>query len=405
MAQNETQRNIRATNIDNAIVSNIDNGIIVLDDELNIYAYNKWLEIYTKISEKDAVGKKLDTLFPQINTRTLIRKIKATIVMGTPSFYIASASKYLIPIKLNQLKNYFFTYMQQDVSIVLYNADEKKVFLIITDQTTMTHTQALLKENILKVEELNINLLKEKKLVQEQHEKLLSTSRSAAMGEMISMIAHQWRQPLSVINTAIAIMKVQKNITGTITDETQIRSFNQIEKTVVYLSDTINDFRDYFKPNKDISEVNLSNIFNKSIFFLETEMQDLNISYQHDIDTELTIRTYKNELLQSIINIIKNSIDAFNEKKIVDKYIKILLLQSDNKHIIINIEDNAGGIEPKILKNVFEPYFSTKNKNGTGLGLYMTQTIINEHLEGNIDISSQENKTIVTIKLPKNKDK
>jgi signal transduction histidine kinase len=145
--------------------------------------------------------------------------------------------------------------------------------------------------------------------------------------------------------------------------------------------------------------VKVAELFNKSIFFLKDEMNQCNITYNSYIDEDITIKTYKNELLQSIINIIKNSIDAFDKKSKEKKEISVFVTLEDDA-LTITIEDNAGGIDKAILEKVFEPYFSTKNKNGTGLGLYMCKTIIEQHLQGEISLSSQNNGTKVAIKLP-----
>jgi len=390
MAQNKTQYNLRT--------ADLDNGIIIVDDTLSIYHFNKWLELQTKIDEESVVNKKLNEVFPNIKTKTLIRKIKTALRMNTPTFYTAATSHYLIPIKINQFKNSIYEYMQQDVSIIPYDKEKNLVALIIKDQTNMASTNALLNSHIEEIKKLNKALIEEQKLREQQHKQLLTSSRNAAMGDMISMIAHQWRQPLSLISTVMADMQVRQEL-GTLDEKTLKSSFAKIQETIHYLSDTVNDFRDYFKPNKVKSNVNLYELFSKSIFFLKDEMSQYNINYTINIDKSIEIYTYKNELLQCIINIIKNSIDAFLEKSLTNKDITVSLKEQSNKLILV-IEDNAGGISEENLKKIFEPYFSTKNKNGTGLGLYICKTIIEKHLEGSIDIETNTNGTKVAITLP-----
>ena len=162
MAQRTTEHNLRTTDIDKNIVDNIGNGIIVIDKDLHIYCFNPWLELNTQLNFKDIEGELLHKIFPTINEKTLKRKIRTTLLMGTPTFYTATTSKYLIPIKINQLRNANFEYMHQDVSIVPFNQEKELVSLIITDQTILTHTNTLLQENIQKVQELNKNLSKKK---------------------------------------------------------------------------------------------------------------------------------------------------------------------------------------------------------------------------------------------------
>ncbi len=508
MAQNETQHDSRTLDINKKVVENIDNGILVLDDSLKIHHFNRWLELHTNMKEEDVSGKQLDALFTNINTKTLIRKIKTALRLHSPTFYTASTSRYLIPIKVNKLTGTSFEYMQQDVSIIPFNLEQNLVALIITDQTNMANTNALLHSHILKIKELNTELIKERDTIDKKvlflklnkerkisdlsqalleqiyydkeellgldylhrerynldiglqkkildallekrvfeyeektqtahgeeiifksslvpeynaygeylgtiifrenitdakhlaqtQEKVLATSRSAAMGEMLSMIAHQWRQPLSLINTIMATLKIKTQL-NKLDTETMYSSFEKIESTTKYLSETIDDFRDYFKPNKLASEFLLSELFDNSIFFLKDEMVQQGIAYEVNIPQDLHIYTYKNELIQSIINIIKNSVDAFYEVESTKKYIKVKVTELDS-HLAISIEDNAGGIEQETLKKVFEPYFSTKSNNGTGLGLYMCYAIITEHLKGHIVMQSKNGTTTTLLELP-----
>jgi PAS domain S-box-containing protein len=510
VAEESTQQYLRSIDVDKKLISSIDNGIIILDDELKISYYNKWLEIHTSIKEKDVLGKEIYTIFENINIKTLRRKIKIALLMGTPSFYIASTSKYLIPIKINQIEASDFNHMRQDVSIIPFDVEKKLVALIITDQTVMINTNILLKSNIQKVEELNKELLTERgivdervlylkidttnnitdcsrayldllgfekidiykqnffdyeklslntelreeikdsiaqmkvlkyekitltregrevwllntlvpeydkngshlgfiifaenitsaKLVQEHQSRLLENSRTAAMGEMISMIAHQWRQPLSVINTLIATLRIKKEL-DMLDDKVVDESFTKIEKTVGFLSDTINDFRNFFKKNKELTETTIQIVFDKSTNLLKSDMLINEIMYEENIDTDILLSTYQNELVQTIMNILKNSIDAFKENPQENQilHIKAYLIHTN---VIIEIQDNAGGIPKDILSKVFEPYFSTKSKNGTGLGLYVCKTIIEEHLDGKLTMSSRDHITKTTIELPKN---
>ena len=398
MAQNTTQHDIRTIDVNQHFISNVDNGVFIIDTELNILYYNKWIAIHAQVEENELIGNKLHEVFKTINVKTLKRKIKTALRIDSATYYTANTSHYLIPLKINQIQNSKFEYMQQDVSILPYGKEQNLVALIITDQTAMSNTNALLEESIQKTKALNKQLLKEQKTIKRQHEELIASSRNAAMGEMISMIAHQWRQPLSVINTSLATMKIKQEL-EILDKKTLFKAFAQIENTVLFLSETINDFRDYFRPHKIKTEFSLSELFDKSIYFLKAEISNQSIKYYEDIDKTITLKTYKNELLQSLINILKNSLDAFEETTTVDKQIH-LSAKHQNDDIVIQIKDNAGGIDEEILSKVLEPYFSTKSKNGTGLGLYMCHTIITEHLAGKIHIQSPDNTTTITIILP-----
>ena len=508
MAEKTTKQYTRRVNVDSRLIHNIDNGIAVLDTELKIHYYNKWLELHTGIKESDAIDKNIDVLFPEINTKTLKRKIKTALRMGTPTFYTANTSKYLIPIKIDQISISSYSYMKQDVSIIPYDKENKLVAIIITDQTNMANTQALLEQKIMKIKELNQELVRERDTIDKKvfllkidknykitdiskaylelieytkdellyldffdyerlhinenlkhtiikyinrkkvfkfeektlsssgkefwmkntlipeydtygeylgfiifrenttdskellihQRKLLINSRSSAMGEMIAMIAHQWRQPLSLIMTLISTLKIKKELN--LLDEVNVeKAYAKIETTVQYLSSTIDDFKNFFKKNKILTKVPLSTIFDKSTTLLKESMKVQEIEYIQKIDINLEIETLENELIQSIINIIKNSVDAFAESDSKNKKITVLAIETQT-HVSLSITDNAGGINKDIIMKVFEPYFSTKSKNGTGLGLYMCKTIIEEHLKGKLTIVSYDDITEILIELP-----
>lgn len=165
MAEESIKQYLRSINVDKKLVSSIDNGIIILDEELNIFYFNQWLEIHTHLKKNDVLDKKLHELFPSINLKTLQRKIKTALRMGSPTFYIASTSKYLIPIKINQIKASGFTHMRQDVSVIPFDAQKRLAALIISDQTSIISTNILLELNIQKVEDLNKELIAEKILL------------------------------------------------------------------------------------------------------------------------------------------------------------------------------------------------------------------------------------------------
>ncbi|MBA1433279.1 MAG: hypothetical protein FAF04_06770 [Epsilonproteobacteria bacterium] len=129
MAQNKTQYDFRSTLIDKKIIAAINNGVIILDSNLIIHHYNKWLEIRTHIKEENILGKKLTNIFPEIKEKTLLRKIKTALRMRTPTYYTATISHYLIPIKINQIENSHFSYMQQDVSIIPFDEENDLVAL------------------------------------------------------------------------------------------------------------------------------------------------------------------------------------------------------------------------------------------------------------------------------------
>ncbi|WP_201522751.1 sensor histidine kinase [Aliarcobacter butzleri] len=232
------------------------------------------------------------------------------------------------------------------------------------------------------------NKLKEyKKELDNKQAILYQQSKMAAMGEMIGNIAHQWRQPLSIITTATSGMVLQKQM-GVLTDEFFFEASNRINTSSQYLSQTIDDFRNFFIPNKEKSEVNLIEIFKKTLDLISAQFSSKDIEIIKNIEG-VEFESYENELIQALINILNNSRDELI-KKDGERFIFVDAFEKDN-FINIIIKDNAGGVIKENLDKIFEPYFTTKYKSqGTGIGLYMTEEIITKHLNGTICVENVE---------------
>ncbi len=235
---------------------------------------------------------------------------------------------------------------------------------------------------------------------EEKTNQLMQQSRLAQMGEMISMIAHQWRQPLTAIsatanNMLIRFMIDEKMDKETIQDElTLISNYSQ------HLSSTIDDFRNFFKTDKKKIEITIESIIENSISILNNSLISNDISLYKDYQCNRKLILNSTEINQVILNLIKNAEDALIENKIESAKIGIKTF-CDEDAIYIEINDNAKGIPDNIINKIFDPYFSTKSeKDGTGLGLYMSKIIINDHCQGNLGVKSSSLGTTFTIKLP-----
>ena len=227
---------------------------------------------------------------------------------------------------------------------------------------------------------------------------LIAQSRLAAMGEMLSMIAHQWRQPLATMTLMISNAKISAILSKTESPESKI--LDEISDTLVYLSDTIDDFQTYFEPQKKSESVEISKLLERVIHFTKTRFRMNNVALFTSGKTNITIETYSSELVQILINVLNNAVDAITETNPPVRHIMISC--SDNEeHLIMVVEDSGGGIPKEVLPKVFEPYFSTKSKNGTGLGLYMAKMIIENHIGGKISAKNGQSGAIFTIVLPK----
>jgi signal transduction histidine kinase len=224
----------------------------------------------------------------------------------------------------------------------------------------------------------NITDLKKKdKLLYEQ-------SKMASMGEMIGNIAHQWRQPLSIISTAATGMKVQKQF-GNLTDKHFNESCDTIDSNAQYLSKTIDDFRDFIKGTRKKENFKFDDVVEKLLNLIKPSLGSNYIELILDVEKDITINGYLNELVQCLINIFNNAKDAV---KIIDEKDRVISLEAKviSENLSIVVKDSGGGIDPAIIDKIFDPYFTTKHQSvGTGLGLHMTYNLIVDGMHGSID--------------------
>ena len=247
-------------------------------------------------------------------------------------------------------------------------------------------------EKTKELNEINKNLeelveIKSKELMQKENI-LNHQSKMAAMGEMLENIAHQWRQPLSLISTVATAAKLKKEL-EILTDDEFYETMETINNSSQYLSNTIDDFRNFFSKDKEVSFFNINSPINKVLYLLKNKLNNINIQLIRK-GSDINIIAYENEFIQVILNIMNNSIDAFENKNIAERFI-FIDIHEKNDTVFLIIKDNAGGIEEDIINRIFEPYFTTKHKSqGTGIGLYMSLEIINKHMNGNLTVSNEE---------------
>ena len=228
---------------------------------------------------------------------------------------------------------------------------------------------------------------------------MLAQSKQAAMGEMISMIAHQWRQPISVIGMSVNNMLIDIEL-GELSEDGVKGCGSEILTEVDYLSKTIDDFRGFFKPSKKKELANLQSIFDNTKNIIGKSLENSAIDLIINIEENIKLKIYKSELLQVLLNLINNAKDALQDSDTDSKKIELQAYKEDD-FIVFKICDNAGGVELGIIDKIFEPYFSTKlQKNGTGLGLYMSKIIVDKHLLGKIWVENSSNGACFMIKIP-----
>ena len=236
--------------------------------------------------------------------------------------------------------------------------------------------------------------------LKQKEEMMMAQSRHAAMGEMIGMIAHQWRQPISVIAMAANNMLVDISFEDIDLEEFEKGATSIVDQTQ-HLSKTIEDFRNFFRPDNEKETVKLKSIIDESIEIFGASLKNSNIELIIDIQSDTVMNIHGRELLQVYINLIKNAKDALIENRDENRTITITLNDSD-KYINTIICDNAGGIPSNIINKIFEPYFTTKDKKvGTGIGLHMSKTIIEKHMDGLLLVKNCDYGACFTVQLPK----
>lgn len=236
--------------------------------------------------------------------------------------------------------------------------------------------------------------------LKKKDELLIAQSRHAAMGEMIGMIAHQWRQPISVVSMIANNMLLDLAIDEFDAKNAEKYSQDILEQTE-HLSKTIDDFRNFFKPDKDKSMVLMQSIIDETFTIVKDSLLNNNIEYNVQNSSTSEVEAYPREVMQVFVNVITNAKDALTQKEVKNAKIDIYIYEDDN-YVDTKICDNAGGIDEKILPNIFDPYFTTKDeKTGTGLGLYMSKMIIEDHLDGIIEVSNMDDGACFIVRLPK----
>jgi|GEM_PF-631864 len=239
--------------------------------------------------------------------------------------------------------------------------------------------------------------------LKQKDKQIIEQIRLAQLGEMISMIAHQWRQPLNVLGALNMKVETTLDFEEHITAEGYKPIANDITRQLSFMSKTIDDFRDFFKPNKEKQDTSFSELVHSSLSIIKSSILNKNIELILELNSEDRFVVYKNEVTQVLLNILKNSQDILIQRNIKDPYIKISSIKKElnNNRYILTVSDNAGGIDDDIIDKIFDPYFSTKSeKHGSGLGLYMSKTIIEEHCLGKLSVINDKDGAKFTIELP-----
>lgn len=295
-----------------------------------------------------------------------------------------SDKKFSIMIKISTV-SIIIVIIGSVILIILLIEHFKKINLILENEV---------RKKTKELENINKNLeLKIKKAVEENRKKdkiMFQQAKLAAMGEMLQNIAHQWRQPLSSLSMIIEGFQIKSQL-GKLDNEYIQRKTDEALKIAENMSKTIDDFKNFFLPDKIKKVVNIKECINHSKKLLLPVLNKYNVDLIVKIRHNVNIFGYPNELSHVCLNIINNAIEQLKNKEGLRKI--VIFVKNDKKNVIISVIDNGGGVDEGIIDKIFEPYFTTKLKeHGSGIGLYMAKQIIEKHMQGIIRVKNIKHK-------------
>jgi signal transduction histidine kinase len=294
------------------------------------------------------------------------------------------------------------------IALILYFFKRRKTRRLQIE--TLERKNQLLREERIKTDVV-VNMLqrlksqlenqidKEVKHIRERDSMILIQSRNSAVGEMIGNIAHQWRQPLNAIGIMIQDFSEAYEFEE-FNDKYIGEKISIIDNLIVFMEDTIDDFKKFFSPDKTEIPLKASEIVQRAIEFVSCTFNARNIIYDIKLIEDFVTFGSENELFHALLNILNNAKDAFVEKKISNQSV-IINIYTSQDFGCIDIIDNAGGIDSSLIDNIFEPYVTTKKQsNGTGIGLYIVKYIIEKHFSGSVSADNTSTGARFSIKLP-----
>jgi len=384
------------------IISKTDvNGIItfVNDEFCNISGYSRSELIghnHNIVRHPDVESSKYKLLWETIKKKEVYKDTVKNMAKDGSTFYVNTT---VIPI-LDEDENIVeFIAIRYDVTKEVLLKEELLKKEIEYEELNKT-LEKRVAEKTRELKELNQTLeLRVQEEIAKNEDKqrvMFWQSRHASLGQMLANIAHQWRQPLTELSLAMFSMK--KAVQNDNSDEVE-KFYDESKNIIKNMSATIDDFTNFFRPEKEKYYFNISDSIKESLGLLDNIIKDEMISVKTDF-TDIEVLGITNELTQVIINLINNSKDAFVNNSILIREISISTKKEDN-FAVIKLQDNAGGIPKENLEKIFEPYFTTKHKSrGTGLGLFMSKMICEQGLNATIDVESKKNTTTFSIKIP-----
>jgi len=306
--------------------------------------------------------------------------------------------------------SYTIFFVMLSIFILIYFIVEIFIKTIQKKEALALSFQQITQEQKVKLQHMNDELLVHKENLQERvevmvleydksQEILLQQSKLASMGEMLASISHQWKQPISVIQTVFSNIELDEAL-DSLQDDAYQKGMHKVKQQVHFMLETMDDFKNFLRPDKTTSDFELLEGVNEifHLFRIQYKLSGLQLVVKQN--EKVKVHGYYNEYRQVILNLICNAQDAYNEMKIDKKLILVSLYKEDDFGVI-EIEDKANGIPEKLLTTIFEPYFTTKKEDiGTGIGLYMAKTIIETNMKGELTVHNSKEGAVFKIKLP-----
>lgn len=330
----------------------------------------------------------IESLLSDTNLNMLLRDYYRLAFNGSVVFAVAL-------VIINLLLAYIFQPLNR-LAVAMGEYDPKLKNLNISTNTNSPEIQTITLSAISMVERLEIYA---NEIIKKDRQMLIKL-RQAQMGELLSMIAHQWRQPLSSIGTLSTNIQLLIEL-GKCEPKEVVYLAKKIDNHTAYLANTVSDFRNLYNPNKKPKETDLNEICSKAVDLMANAFNKHNIALEISCGFANKAMTYQEEILQVLMALLKNASDILVEREVSDPTISITGEEFDTK-CTITVSDNGGGISAAILEKIYDPYFSTKDeKNGTGLGLYMAKMLVEEHCKGKLDVANSDKGAEFTITIYK----
>ncbi len=341
-----------ANNAFDNVLSNLGAYVVILDYNLNIIKHTDGIKKFFDLSKSNDNNFSTVLLNSHVELPNLLENIKNCLNYGTETGYEIEYEK----------RNYYFSIKRIELAMLNDKNNNRAIILSFVDKT---------------------EFIKQDRIIFQQ-------AKLVSMGEMIGNISHQWRQPLSIITTIASGLKLKSEVS--VVDNAFIdENMNIILNQAKYLSETIDNFRNFIKNKREFRKTTITSVINETLNLVEATLKNNFISLVLDIDDDLEIEGSTNELVEALINILNNCKDALVER-IKDDSDRFIFITTNKKSdsIEVKVTDTAGGIDEKIIHRVLEPYFTTKHESvGTGLGLSMVDKIVRERHNGRIDIYNE----------------